>query len=93
MLYTDVISFSGASKCQKVMKIVTIKEENFHIFIMSWGISIKFSDKMWLMTLATEKITFKQLSLIRFKSTPGSPGVKESRPKPFFGFYTIDDIV
>ena len=48
---------------------------------------------MRLMTLAPEKITFKQLSLIRFKSTPGSPGVKESRPKPFFGFYTIDDIV
>ena len=34
-----------------MMKIVNIDGEILHIFWMTWGISIKFSGKIWLMII------------------------------------------
>ena len=33
------------------MKIVDNDGENLHIFWTTWGISVKFSGEMWLMTI------------------------------------------
>ena len=42
----------------KSMKIANIDRENFHIFWTTWGNSIKFSGKMWLILIL--KVTKKQ---------------------------------
>ena len=36
----------------KLMKIANIKREILHIFLTTWGISIKFSAQMWLMIIS-----------------------------------------
>ena len=40
------------------MKILNIDEENLHIFWTTWGISMKFSGKIWLMIIL--KVTTNQ---------------------------------
>ena len=45
-------------KSKKLMKIVDNDGENLHIFGTTWEISIKFSEKMWLMIIL--KVTKKQ---------------------------------
>ena len=40
------------------MKMANIDRESIHIFWTTWGISMKFSDKMWLMIML--KVTKKQ---------------------------------
>ena len=40
------------------MKIANIDRESLHIFWTTWGISMKFSEKMWLMTIL--KVTKNQ---------------------------------
>ena len=47
----DSLQQGNAKKSEKLSKIVNIEEENLHIFWTSWGISIKFSGKMWIMTI------------------------------------------
>ena len=44
-------------KWWKSMKIANIDKESPHIFWMNWGFSIKFSGKMWLITIL--KVTKK----------------------------------
>ena len=51
LLETDVISFSATrkfKKSRKSMKIANIDREVLHNFWTTWGISMKFSGKMWL---------------------------------------------
>ena len=38
-------------KSEKIMKIVNTDRENVHIFWTIWGLSIKFSGKMWIMII------------------------------------------
>ena len=73
------------------MKIVNIEEENVQIFQTNWEISIKFSEKTWLMIIL--KVTKNQdfsLSLvntilekpkgrIKFTSSP-QPNTKQILP-------------
>ena len=40
------------------MKMANIDRESIHIFWTTWGISMKFSDKMWLMIML--KVTKNQ---------------------------------
>ena len=39
------------------MKIANVDREILHIFWMTWGVSVKFSEKMWLMIIL--KVTKK----------------------------------
>ena len=48
----------NVKKSEKSMEIVNIHGENLHIFWKTWGISIKFSAKMWIMLIL--KITKNQ---------------------------------
>ena len=49
MLMSLVSLWQGnAKKSEKLMKIVNIDGENLYIFWTAWGISMKFSGKMWL---------------------------------------------
>ena len=67
----DAISFflqqGNVKKSKKIIKIVNIEEENLHILSTSWGISIKFSGKMWLMIII--KVTKNQDPNLSLKST------------------------
>ena len=36
---------------KKLIKLVSIEEENLHIYWTTWGISMKLSGNMWLMIL------------------------------------------
>ena len=63
----DVISFFVRRKCHKnpenqwkSMKIANINREILHNFSTTWGVSIKFSWKMWLMIIL--KITKNRVS-------------------------------
>ena len=38
-------------KSEKIMKVVNTDRENVHIFWTIWGLSIKFSGKMWIMII------------------------------------------
>ena len=49
---------------EKLTKIVNNEEENLHIFWTSWGISMKFSGKMWLVIIL--KVTKKQKTRASF---------------------------
>ena len=48
----------NVKKSKKLMKIVNIDRENYHIFWTTWRISMNFSGKMWLTTVL--KFTKKQ---------------------------------
>ena len=48
----------NVKKSEKLMKIVNIDGENYHIFWTTWRISMNFSGKMWLTTVL--KFTKKQ---------------------------------
>ena len=66
-LYADVIRFfatKNVKKREKSVKMVNIEGENLHIFSKTWTISMKFSGKMWLMTILkfTKKSEFYLLS-------------------------------
>ena len=61
----EIISFFVTRKCQKnpenqwkSMKIATVNREIIHNFWTTWGVSIKFSWKMWIMIIL--KVTKKQ---------------------------------
>ena len=41
----------NAKKSKKLIKIVNTGEEDFHIFRMTWGVSMTFSGKMCLMMI------------------------------------------
>ena len=47
------------------MKIGNVKEENFHIFWINWGISRKFSGKMWIKIIL--KVRKKQGFILSLK--------------------------
>ena len=67
------------------MKIANIDREILHDFWMTWGISMKFLGKMWLMIiLKVKKNQGFTLSLedTFFKKPQGGGGVKLT-PKPF----------
>ena len=49
MLKNDNKEISKKSK--KLIKTVNIERKNLHIFWTTWGITIKFSGKMWLIIL------------------------------------------
>ena len=58
----DVISFFVRRKCHKnpenqwkSMKIANINREILHNFSTTWGVSMRFSWKMWLMIIAKMK--------------------------------------
>ena len=54
LLWADVFSFFVTRKYQKLQKIceiVNIEEENLPNFWTIWGITMKFSGKMWLMII------------------------------------------
>ena len=51
----------------KLMKIVNIEEENLHIFWTSWGISMKFPEKMSLMIIL--KVRKSQYSILFLRNT------------------------
>ena len=66
----EVISFFVTRKCQKnpenqwkSMKIATVNREIIHNFWTTWGVSIKFSWKMWIMIIlkVTKKTGFDPL--------------------------------
>ena len=40
-----------SKKSRKLIKTVNIERKNLHIFWTTWGITIKFSGKMWLIIL------------------------------------------
>ena len=40
-----------SKKSKKLIKIVSIEEENLHIYWTTWGISMKLLGNMWLMIL------------------------------------------
>ena len=49
MLTSLVFLWQGNVKTfEKLIKIVNIKENDLHILWATWGISMKFSVKMWL---------------------------------------------
>ena len=55
----------------KLMKTTSIDRKRLHIFWTTWGISMKFSEKMWLTVIL--KITRKQgfaLSFFTFFEKP-----------------------
>ena len=75
MLKLSVISVTSVSlqqgnvkKSENSMKVVNIEEENLDIFCTSWGISMKFSGKMWLMIIL-KLVTKKQGFTLSLKST------------------------
>ena len=50
-MLTSFVSFFVTRKCKKIekwMQKVNIHRENLHFFWKTWGISMKFSEKMWL---------------------------------------------
>ena len=47
-----------SKKSEKLMKVVNIDGQNLHIFQTTWGISMKFSGKMWVVILL--KVTKNQ---------------------------------
>ena len=66
LLQADAINFFATSKCQKKkkkktenrwksMKIANIDREILHNFWRTWGISMKFSRKIWLTILKITK--------------------------------------
>ena len=66
------------------MKIVDIDEENLNIFKTTWGVSMKFSWKKWLMIIlkATKNQGFT-LSLEDTFLEKSQGGVKLPPPKAF----------
>ena len=54
------------------MKIANIDRENLNISWTTWGISIKFSGKMWLIILL--KVTKKTTGKVKF-GPPSPPAV------------------
>ena len=70
------------------MKIGNIDSGILHIFSMNWGISMKFSEKMWLMMIL--KLTKKKgctLSLedTYFENHSGVAGKLAPLLQPFYG--------
>ena len=59
-LMTSLISLKqwNVKKLEKLMRVVNMDGENLHIIWTTWGISIKFSAKMWLMAIL--KVTKNQ---------------------------------
>ena len=70
---------------EKSMKIVNIEGENLHLFSMTWGISTKFSEKMWLMIIlkATKKqgCTLSRENIYFWKTQ--EKGLNLPHPQPF----------
>ena len=72
------------------MKIVNIDRESLHVFWTTWGISMRFSGKIWLMIIL--KVTKKQdftLSLedIFFEKPQG--GTPPPHPPAVAGLNTV----
>ena len=64
-MLTSLVSLQqeNVKKSKKSMKIINIVGENFHIFWMTWGFSMKSWGKIWLMiTLRFTKIGFHSVS-------------------------------
>ena len=59
-MLTSLVSLQeeNIKRSEKSVKTINIKGEHLHIFRMTWGISIKFSVKMWLMIIM--KVTKNQ---------------------------------
>ena len=66
-MLTSLISLQqgNVKKSKKAMKIVSIEGESLHIFWTTWGLSMEFSEKTWLMIILkfTKKAGFHSLSL------------------------------
>ena len=73
------------------MKIVDIDGENLHIFGTTWGISIKFSEKMWLMIIlkVTKKQAFNRSLEDTFFKKPQGGRVDLTCPQPSKGLNFI----
>ena len=52
-MLTSLVSLQqrNVKKSKKLMNMVNIEEENIHIFLTNWGISITFLGKMWLVII------------------------------------------
>ena len=59
-MLTSLVSLQeeNIKRSEKSVKTINIEGEHLHIFRMTWGISIKFSVKMWLMIIM--KVTKNQ---------------------------------
>ena len=90
-MLTSLVSLQqrNVKKSAKLTKIVNIKEENLHIFWMTWGISMIFSGKIWLMIIL--KVTKMQgftlsLSLWKIYFWKDNKGIKLTHhPSTFLG--------
>ena len=51
-MLTSIVSSQQINiTCKNIYIYTNIKEENYHIFWATWGISMTFSEKMWLMII------------------------------------------
>ena len=59
-MLTSLVSLlqGNVKKSKKSMKIINIDVENLHTLWTTWGISMKFSEKMWLIIIL--KVSKKQ---------------------------------
>ena len=77
----------NVKKSRKLMKVANIDREIVHNFWTTWGISVKFSGKMWLMALlkATKKQAFSlSLEETFFEKPQGTAAVLQLRTKRTF---------
>ena len=67
-MLTSLLSLKqgNVKKSEKLMKTVNIEENHLHIFWTTWGISIKFSEKIWLKIIL--KVTKKQGIILCLKN-------------------------
>ena len=66
-MLTSLVSLQEGNikKSEKSVKTINIEGEHLYIFQMTWGISIKFSVKMWLMIIM--KVTKNQICTLSKK--------------------------
>ena len=79
------LKLQNVKKFEKLIKIVNIDGQNFHIIWTIWGFSMKFSGKMWIMIILTA--TKKQSFALYLEDTvfekPLEVGVKLTSSKLF----------
>ena len=75
-----------SKKSKKLMKIVNIEDENFHIFWTTWGISMKLSGKKWFMIMI--KVTENRASPFLWKKKiRKTTGERQTKPPAFLGLF------
>ena len=85
-ILTSLVSLQQGNieRCEKLIKIVNIDRPKFHIFWMIWGISLKFSGKMWTVIILNvkKKQWFNFYAEDTFFEKP-QVGVKSTSPRLF----------